>query len=145
MQFEVKNGVLYGVGLVKSASILIKQNGSSGQTEFDTLSSNLHMSGRQFQFKQLYMRSGSPVASVDVTISPSKSLNVTMTVSLKHGVDLTKMPMNVSGTLSNPSVFPTKAALACPAVGKTLLPSVGTGMGIKSGNALSKFKGMFGK
>ena len=144
IQFNVKNGVLYGVDLVKAASLLVKQS-NGGETVFDTLSGDLHVAGKQYQFEQLNIRSGLIAASGDVTISPNKSLNGTMTVSLKQSVGLIEMPMNVSGTLNNPSVFPTKAALAGAAIGTALLPGVGTSLGAKAGGALSKFKDMFGK
>ncbi len=143
--FKVKNGVLYGVDLVKAASLLLKQNSSGGETVFDTLSGDLHVAGKQYQFEQLNIRSGLIAAKGDVTISPNKSLSGTIIVSLKQGVSLIEMPMNVSGTLNNPSVFPTKAALAGAAIGTAILPGVGTGLGVKAGNALSKFKGMFSK
>ncbi len=45
------------------------------------------------------------------------------------------MPLVVSGTLSNPVVLPSKAAM--------FGPGVGTSLGIKAGGAIDKIKGLF--
>ncbi|HWT28076.1 MAG TPA: AsmA family protein, partial [Methylophilaceae bacterium] len=64
---------------------------------------------------------------------------------LKKGVSLATIPLQVSGTVSKPSVFPTKAAMAGAVAGTAVLgPGVGTTLGVKAGSAVEKIKGLFG-
>ena len=58
---------------------------------------------------------------------------------------LTAIPLQVSGTLDKPMVFPTKTAIAGAVAGTAILgPGVGTSLGIKAGSAVDKIKGLFG-
>jgi hypothetical protein len=53
--------------------------------------------------------------------------------------------MVVSGTLQNPLVYPSKAALAGAAVGTAILgPGLGTSLGSKAGSAVEGLKDLFG-
>jgi len=55
------------------------------------------------------------------------------------------IPVEVSGTVASPLVYPSKAAIAGAVAGTTLLgPGVGTSLGIKAGGAVDKIKGLFG-
>lgn len=143
-RFKIKDGVLYGMDLTKAATILLKQGQSGGETQFDELSGLLNVSGKQYHFSDLNIVSGLMAANGDVKIRPNKELDGVVEVEVKRGVALAGIPLQVSGTVDNPQLFPTKAAMAGAVVGTAVLgPGVGTGLGIKAGSAMEKLKGLF--
>lgn len=142
-RFNVKEGVLHGLDLVKLASLLTKQ-GNGGETQFDELSGTLDAKGKLYVLRDIKMRSGLLAASGQVKIKPNKALDGVVEVELKKGVSLAAIPLQVSGTVDKPSVFPTKAAMAGAVAGTAILgPGVGTSLGVKAGGAVDKIKGLF--
>ena len=147
-QFKVNNGVLHGLDLVKVASLIIKQSQSGGETQFDEFSGVLSSAGKQYHLRDLKISSGLLSAKGQVKVKPNKALDGAVTVDVKNAMGLAEIPLDVSGTVSNPVVLPNKAALAGAIAGTALLPGVGTSIGIKAGKeadgALKKLKGLFG-
>jgi uncharacterized protein involved in outer membrane biogenesis len=142
-KFNVKNGVLHGLDLVKLASLLTKQSGG-GETQFDEFSGVFNVKGKQYALRDINLRSGLLAASGQVKVKPNKELDGVVEVELKKGVSLAAIPLQVSGTVDKPSVFPTKAAMAGAVAGTAILgPGVGTSLGIKAGGAVDKIKGLF--
>jgi hypothetical protein len=142
-KFNVKNGVLHGLDLVKLASLLTKQS-SGGETRFDQFSAVLNVKGKQYALRDINLSSGLLAASGQVKVKPDKALDGVVEVELKKGVSLAAIPLQVSGTVDKPSVFPTKAAMAGAVAGTAILgPGVGTSLGIKAGGAVDKIKGLF--
>ncbi len=145
-KFDVDKGVLYGVDLAKAATLLLNSGEKGGETQFDTLSGILHMVGKLIELKQLNVVSGLLAANGGVKVLPSRQLDGLIKVELKKGVALATVPLQVSGTLDNPSVMPTKAALAGAAIGTGVLgPGVGTSLGVKAASGVDTIKGLFGK
>jgi hypothetical protein len=141
----VNSGVLYGLDLVKIASLLIKQTPKGGQTQFDTFTGQLAVSGKRYQLKRLQVSSGLISAKGDVKIDEQEKLDGKGDVEIKQSVGLVSVPMVVSGTLQNPLVYPSKAALAGAAVGTAILgPGLGTSLGSKAGSAVEGLKDLFG-
>jgi hypothetical protein len=145
LTFRVNQGVLYGLDLVKVASFLVKQSAKGGQTQFDTFTGQLAVTGKRYHLKQMDVSSGLISAKGDVKINELEKLNGTGEVALKQSVGLVSVPLIVSGTLDNPVVLPSKAALAGAAVGTAILgPGLGTSLGSKAGSAVSGLKNLFG-
>lgn len=143
--FAVNNGVLYGFDLVKIASLLIKESPKGGQTQFDTFTGQLAISGKRYHLKRLYVSSGLISAKGDVKMDAQEKLDGKVDVEIKKSVGLVSVPLVVSGTVQNPSVFPSKAALAGAAVGTAILgPGLGTSLGSKAGTTLEGLKDLFG-
>ena len=148
-KFKVNNGVLHGLDLVKVASLLIKQGQNGGATEFDAFSGLLNMTKgnrttRQYHLRDLKISSGLLAASGQVKVKSNKELNGTLDVEVKRSISLVAIPLEVSGTVSNPVIFPSKAALAGAIAGTAILgPGVGTSLGVKAGGAVDKIKGLF--
>lgn len=143
-KFKVNNGVLHGLDLVKIASLLIKQGSSGGTTEFEEFSGLLNMTGKQYQLRDLKISSGLLAATGQVKVKSNKQLDGVVEVEVKSGVSLAAIPLEVSGTVSNPVVLPSKAALAGAVAGTAILgPGLGTGLGVKAGGVIDKFKGLF--
>lgn len=142
-KFDVKDGVLHGLDLVKIASLLTKQGGG-GETRFDEFSGVLNVKGKQYALRDIKISSGLLAANGQVKVKPNKELDGVVEVELKKGVSLAAIPLQVSGTVDNPTVLPTKAALAGAVAGTAILgPGVGTSLGIKAGGAVDKLKGLF--
>lgn len=139
--FSVSKGILHGMDLVKAASLLIKQTGHGGETQFDRLSGQLHTSGKQIELRNMQVASGLLAANGHVRVSPSRTLHGQVDVELKKGLALVTVPLNVSGTTDAPLVMPTKAAIAGAAAGTAVLGPMGTSIGMKAGSVLDK---MFG-
>lgn len=143
--FKIHDGVLHGLDLIKAASLFLKQGQSGGSTEFEEFSGLLNVSGRQLHLRDLKISSGLLTANGQVKITPKKELDGVIEVELKHSVSMAAIPLQVSGTLNDPVVFPTKSAMAGAIAGTAILgPGLGTGLGIRAGGALDKIKGFFG-
>lgn len=143
--FTVTEGVLYGMDLVKIASLLMKQNATGGETQFDTFTGQLVVSGQRYHLKRLQVSSGLLYAKGAVKINEQEQLDGTCEVELKQSVGLVSVPLAVSGTVSQPVVLPSKAALAGAAVGTAVLgPGLGTSLGSKAGSAIGQLKELFG-
>ena len=143
-RFDVNNGVLHGLDLVKIASLLTKQGTNGGETQFDEFSGVLNVKGKQYALHDIKISSGLLAANGQVKVKPNKTLDGVVEVELKKGVSLAIIPLQVSGTVDKPMVFPTKAALAGAVAGTAILgPGVGTSLGIKAGGAVDKLKGLF--
>ena len=143
--FTVNQGVLYGVDLVKVASLLVKQSAKGGQTQFDTFTGQLAVSGKRYQLKNMHVSSGLISAKGNVKINEQKKLDGAGEVALRQSVGIVSVPLVVSGTLDDPLVYPSKAALAGAAVGTAILgPGLGTSLGSKAGSALGGLKDLFG-
>lgn len=142
-KFNVNNGILHGLDLVKLASLLTKQS-SGGETQFDEFAAILNVKGKQYTLRDINMRSGLLAATGQVKVKADKALDGVVEVELKKGVSLAAIPLQVSGTVDQPSVLPTKAAMAGAVAGTAILgPGVGTSLGIKAGGAVDKIKGLF--
>ncbi len=145
VQFKVNDGVLHGLDLVRVASLLLKQNQSGGETQFDVLSGVLNASGKQYQLRDLKISSGLLAATGQVKVKPNKTLDGVVEVEVKSGMGMAAIPLNVSGTVDRPVLLPTKAALAGAVAGTAILgPGVGTSLGVKAAGAVDKLKGLFG-
>ena len=144
-KFKVNDGVLHGLDLIKVASLLLRQSQSGGETQFDEFSGLLNVSGKQYHMRNLKISSGLLAAAGHVKVKPNKALDGEVVVDVKNSMGLTEIPLVVSGTVSKPEVFPSKAALAGAVAGTAVLgPGVGTSLGIKAAGALDKVKGLFG-
>ncbi|WP_036303085.1 AsmA family protein [Methylotenera sp. L2L1] len=142
-KFTVNHGVLHGLDLIKVASLLTKQT-AGGQTAFDEFSGTLNAKGKQYYLSHLKMTSGLLSGTGQVKINANKELDGTGEIELKRSVSLVAIPLDVSGTVDNPVVLPSKAAIAGAVAGTAILgPGVGTSVGIKAAGALDKLKGLF--
>ncbi|MBI2311326.1 MAG: hypothetical protein HYU77_02345 [Betaproteobacteria bacterium] len=141
--FDVKDGVFYGVDIAEAAKSVVKGGTKGGQTKFDNFTGHMLMERGAFRFTNLDISSGVLAATGNVDISPKKELNGKISAEVKAGVSLATVPLNVSGTVKDPTLRPTGAAIAGAAAGTAILgPGVGTTLGTKAG---AFFDNLFGK
>ena len=142
MPFQVQDGVIHGVDIQKAATSLIKQEATGGTTRFDQLSGHMVMEHGAYQFTQLKIASGALVADGNVDVSPKKDLSGRVNVQVKALGSSTSVPLNVSGTLDAPLLYPTGGTMAGAAVGTAILgPGFGTSVGAKVGGWAERLLG----
>lgn len=142
--FDVKNGVLYGVDISKAATSLISKEGAKGgETRFDQLSGHFTLDRGTRRLTQLKISSGSLAADGNVTVSPKDELSGRINANVRVAGVSTGVPLNVTGTVQSPMLFPTGGTIAGAAAGTAILgPGLGTTTGAKVGGWV---EGLFGK
>lgn len=136
-KFDVRRGVLHGLDLERAVTTLTMQGTRGGQTRFDDLSGSLAIVGKPYQISQIEVTSGALSAEGNVDIAPSKKLTGRVNVAMRGTASLIEVPLEVSGTLNDPVLFPNRAALAGAAAGTAFMgPGFGTSVGSKAGQAL---------
>lgn len=131
--FQVHDGVLNGVDIQKSATSLSKDVAAGGETRFEELAGHLALEQGTYRFTKLNIVTGSLGATGHVTISPAQELSGRINAELK-AARFAAVPLNVSGTVQSPSLFPTAGYLAGAAAGTAVLgPVLGTAVGAKIG------------
>lgn len=141
-RFSVGDGVLRKVDLAGAATLVGAKEAGGGGTRFDTLSGSYRIRGRAYHIDNLVVSSGTLNATGNVVVSPAKELGGRVAVELKKGMSLARVPLAVSGTVDNPVVLPSGAAVAGAAVGTTILgPGLGTAAGMRAGEAIEKIFG----
>jgi uncharacterized protein involved in outer membrane biogenesis len=140
--FSVQHGVLYGVDIQKAATSLVTQGSSGGETRFEHMSGHLAMEHGSYRFTRLKIASGALAADGNVSISAKKQLSGRINAQVAALGSSANVPLNVSGTLDAPSLFPTGGTIAGAAVGTAILgPGLGTSVGAKVG---AWVEGLFG-
>lgn len=140
--FSIHNGVLHGFDLASAAQPFKGKEIRGGQTEFEEFSGIFSIAGKDIRLRKLNISSGVLNANGDVEISPSKQLGGKVYVEVKQGVSLVSIPLKVSGTLQDPVLFPTGAALTGAVVGTAILgPGVGTSLGTKAADTIDSWFG----
>jgi len=132
--FKIERGVLYNVDLAAAPKALLNKDAmKGGDTRFDEFSGHIAVDPRGYHLTGLNISSGVLKAQGELSISPKQELNGRIEVAVKGASALVSTPLAVSGTAQNPTLFPTKAALAGAAAGTALLgPGVGTTIGMKA-------------
>ena len=142
--FDVQNGVLHGTDIKKAATSLISRDGGKGgETRFDKLSGHFAMDRGTRRFTQINIVSGSLAANGNVTISPKDDLSGRITTKVQSSVGSAGVPLNVTGTVNSPLLYPTGGTVAGAAAGTAMLgPGVGTSVGATVGQWT---EGLFGR
>jgi hypothetical protein len=140
--FVVRDGVLYDVDLANAATLVGGSKTRGGDTKFDELTGLYHVTGKAYRLERLRVVSGLLNASGDVEVSPSNQLAGKLYVEMKTGVSLVQVPLRVAGTMQDPLLYPTGAAVAGAAVGTGVLgPGAGTSLGSRIGDAIENLFG----
>ncbi len=143
--FDVQRGVLHGVDIRKAATSLVGGDGGKcGETRFDNLSGHLSINRGTRRLTRLDIVSGALSADGNVAISPQDELSGRINTSIKAtSVAAASVPLNVSGTLDSPLLYPTGGTMAGAAAGTAVLgPVLGTAVGASVGQWVEN---LFGK
>jgi len=136
--YIIRNGVLKDIDLVEAAKNPGASKNVTGSTAFDTLSGLVKGDASGYHFEPVQIASGLLDAQGGVSMSHELALAGWLDVDVKNTVGLVSMPMNISGTLSEPVVRPSKSAIAGAAVGTAVLGPLGTALGVKIGGFINR-------
>jgi hypothetical protein len=138
--FHLRNGKLSKVDLAQVANN--SAGNAGGVTRFSDLTGTLRVNASGYHFGKLKMSSGSLKAEGRIDMTPALRLNGALDVDMKGTAGLMSMPLVVSGTLEQPQVRVSGAALAGAAVGTAVLgPGLGTALGVRLGGFMNKLFG----
>jgi hypothetical protein len=143
--FTVNDAVINGLDLARAVSTVGLSRG--GSTSLDTLAGQVGTRGKAIELTNLVASSGVLAATGDVAISPARALSGRVRVDMTRGTagQVVGVPLAVGGTLDEPQVTLTRAALLGAAIGTAVMPGVGTGAGANLGDRLGEgLKGLFG-
>ena len=102
----------------------------------------------QGSLSELVARSGLLSATGEVAVAPSRALSGRVRVDVTRGASggVASVPLAVGGTVDEPTVMLTRAALLGAAIGTVIAPGVGTGAGANIGDRIGEgLKGLMGK
>lgn len=143
--FTIRHGVLHKVDLVAAAKNPLARQGAdagrAGETRFDELSGHLTVDRGGYHFTELNVASGLLRATGDISIARDKALEGRVSAELRGTASLLTVPLQVSGTVQEPLVRPTKGAVAGAVAGSVLLPGIGTAIGLKASDLTDKLFG----
>ena len=90
------------------------------------------------KLRKLNVASGALKATGDVDVSPRKELSGKIYADVGGSIAVATVPLNVSGTLKDPVLTPTGAAVAGAVAGAAVLGPVGSALGTKAGAFVDK-------
>ena len=136
--FKVEGAVLQGLNLLEAVATVGLSRG--GVTHLDTLTGQVGTRGQTIALTDLVANSGVLAATGEVTVAPSRTLSGRLRVDVTRGASggLVSVPLAVGGTLDEPSVTLTRAALLGAAIGTVIAPGVGTGAGANLGDRIGE-------
>jgi uncharacterized protein involved in outer membrane biogenesis len=131
--FRVDDGLLQRVDLEAVARNPLARDVATGSTRFDNLAGRLEIDAEGYHFSALRVESGMLAATGEVSVSHDERLDGRIDAQLKSTGPFFAIPMRVSGTLHDPSIRPSRTAVAAAVAGSILLPGIGTAIGLKAG------------
>jgi uncharacterized protein involved in outer membrane biogenesis len=141
--FKVEKGILYKIDLSSAPKALLNKDAlKGGETRFDNFTGHLSVDAAGYYLSKVEIASGVLTAEAELSISSKQELSGQIDVAVKGTSALISTPLALSGTVQNPSLYPSKGALAGAAAGTALLgPGLGTAVGMKAARMTQKFFG----
>jgi uncharacterized protein involved in outer membrane biogenesis len=141
--FRVEKGVLYNIDLSNAPKALLNKDAlKGGETRFDNFSGHLGVDSAGYYLTSVEIASGVMTANADISISSKQELSGQIDVAIRGTAALVSTPLALSGTVQNPSVYPSKMGLAGAAAGTALLgPGLGTTVGMKAARMTQRLFG----
>ncbi|HSV81957.1 MAG TPA: hypothetical protein VLK85_22405 [Ramlibacter sp.] len=143
-RFTVRDAVVQGIDLARAVQTVGLSRG--GLTRLDTLAGQVATRGRQVDVSNLVASSGALTATGNVSMAPNRTLSGRVSVDLSTTKGALGVPLQVGGTVDDPSVTLTRGAIAGAAIGTLLAPGLGTAAGASTGDKIGNaLKGLFGR
>ena len=144
--FSVRDGAIYEMDLQRAAQNLSDDYVTGGETRFDKLSGRLYLEKGMLTADDMKLTSTAFEAKGELAVDPRDELQGEIDVGLRQVSTLVGIPVQVSGTVQEPRLRPTNAAIAGAAAGTAVLgPGLGTALGIKAGQAVKKLSDFLGR
>lgn len=143
-RFTVRDALVQGIDLQKAVQTVGLNRG--GSTRLDTLAGQVSTQGKAVNLTNLVATSGVLAATGNVAIAPSKAMSGRINVDLDRTQGNLGVPLEVGGTVDEPSVTLTRGAMVGAALGTLIAPGPGTAAGAGAGSRIGdSLKGLFGK
>lgn len=143
-RFTVHNAVVQGIDLQKAVQTVGLSRG--GMTHLDELAGQVNTQGKAVHLTNLVATSGALSATGNVSISPAKALSGRINVDVASSRGALGVPLEVRGTVDEPSVMLTRGAMVGAAIGTLVMPGAGTAAGAGAGDRIGEsLRGLFGK
>jgi hypothetical protein len=141
--FTVEKGVLYNFDLSNAPKALLNKDAlKGGETRFDNFAGHLGVDAAGYYLTKVEITSGVLTAEADILVSSKQELSGEIDVAIRGTAGLVSTPLALSGTVQNPSLYPSKMGLAGAAAGTALLgPGLGTTVGMKAARMTQKLFG----
>jgi hypothetical protein len=133
-RFTVRDALISGIDLQKAVSTVGLSRG--GITRLDTLAGQVTTHGKAVNLTNLVANSGALTATGNVSITPAQALSGRVNVDVASTKGTVGVPLEVGGTVDEPSVMLTRGAMIGAAVGTLIAPGPGTAAGAGAGNLL---------
>ncbi len=144
--FSVHDGAIHEMDLQRAAQNLSEEYVTGGETRFDKLSGRLYLEKGMLTADDMKLTSAAFEAKGQLAVDPRDELQGEIDVGLRQVSTLVGIPVQVSGTMQEPRLRPTNAAIAGAAAGTAVLgPGLGTALGIKAGQAVKKLSDFLGR
>lgn len=141
---QVVDGHLYNTDLEQAVRSLGREWKAGGQTPFDEFKTHVAMDATRIKLTQTSLTSSILGAKGHINILNMNDLKGELSVGLNDPTGIFTVPLMVAGTIDEPKVRPTNAALTGGGIGTVLLgPGVGTAVGTKVGEFVSKIGSFF--
>jgi hypothetical protein len=143
-RFTVRDGLVQGIDLAKAVQTVGLSRG--GITRIDTLTGQVATQGKVVHLTNLVATSGALSATGNVSISAAKALSGVVNVDISRTKGTLGVPLDVGGTVDEPSVMLTRGAMVGAALGTLVAPGPGTAAGAGAGGKLGEsLRGLFGR
>lgn len=143
-ELEITDGFYPHVDLLDASRLLPGKKSKNRGTAFERLHTRFKLKEGDVQFRDLKLNSKLLVAEGELKIIGGSILQGVIEVGGNDAIGATTVPLKIGGTLDDPSVRPTTAAMVGGAVGTAILgPGLGTAVGTKAAAGLDKLKGLF--
>lgn len=135
--FQIDQGTLFNADLEKAAKSLATSEQMGGETPFDQLKGHLLLKGNDLTATALSITSDALEAKGDVKARQMTELDGEIDVGLKGAAMIAGIPLKVGGSVDEPSLRLTDAAIAGAGAGTAILgPGLGTAVGLKAGQLI---------
>jgi hypothetical protein len=143
-RFTVRDALVQGIDLQKAVQTVGLSRG--GLTRLDALSGQVSTQGKAVHLTNLVATSGALSATGDVSISTSQALSGVVNVDVSRTKGTLGVPLQVGGTVDEPSVMLTRGAMVGAALGTLVAPGPGTAAGAGVGGKLGEsLRGLFSR
>jgi len=143
-KFRFVDGVVYKADLEKATSAFSAEGITGGETPFDEFSGGIVMQAGKVELADLKLTSAALEGEGALEVHVDKRLSGEVVVGVRRTGSVLSVPLEVAGTIDEPSLRPTKAALVGGAMGTAILgPGVGTAVGAKVGNFFKNIGNLF--
>gem|GEM_PF-2652058 len=145
-QWEINNGFFPGINLRALSGLMTRSNSATPGTAFDVASSDIKILGSEIELTNMDIKSSVLAADGQLKIAENGSLLGELRVGGNESIGVTRVPIDISGTLAEPRIRAPKSSLVGGAVGSVILgPGLGTAVGVKLGEGFNNLqKKLFG-